>query len=543
MPHRKLISALVAVLALNTLGAAAFAANPAVSFDPAKGDHRDYRVGMRMQFKADDEPAASASRWFTLQSVMRYRVNATEPVLRINMEPRFMQAENNDEVLFSSAKPQAFEKTDIPELMHAGFDLTMNRESGETRLQDNGRIAMRTLANEAEAPIDQFEPQLFAPALAQPVPARPGEQMTIDGLENLPPLLLTVTQVDSNSVTATFKRAKDSSATAHAMDGTAYGTSARFTDIHGRVRIDRDSGWIDAMTIISEQTLKKGDRTARMRSATTMHAVDNPATGALYASLKQFKTNTLLAAMPGSELYLPDSTEDVPEDQGFDVSQQPLADAEGDFHIDDEDGALVLTIRYHTAANPNLDQLTLDTLTLRDANGKALDNDFVLAWIGPNFTEENTATVRLLPLGWDKADLDDMAEVEAGFTYQAIDAPADARLPLQDTPSQLDDGPAHARAVPINGGWLVTLRGSYTHYYAPDHNAVFEGDSAVSSDRADKGMRPTDQSLLDRVSNTDVWRQQYEIKGDVDSFALVLLRPTPGTSRQKLTFTRQNAAP
>ena len=54
MPHRKLISALVAVLALNTLGAAAFAADPAVAFDPAKGDHRDYRVGMRMQFKADD---------------------------------------------------------------------------------------------------------------------------------------------------------------------------------------------------------------------------------------------------------------------------------------------------------------------------------------------------------------------------------------------------------------------------------------------------------------------------------------------------------
>ena len=542
VPHRKFISALVAVLALNTLAAAAFAADSAVSFDPAQGDHRDYRVNMRMQFKADDEPAASASRWFTLQSVMRYRVDATDPLLQVNIEPRFMQAENNDEVLFSSAQPEAFEQSDIPSLMGAGFDLTLNRESGETRLQDNGRAALRALADQAEAPIDQFEQQLFAPALAQSVPARQGEQMTIDGLQNLPALRLTVTQVDSNSVTATFKRAKDSSAPAHAMDGTAYGTSARFTDIHGRVRIDRDSGWIDAMTLISEQALTKGDRTARMRSAMTMQAVDNPTTGALYDSLKQFKTNTLLAAMPGSELHLPDSADAVPEDQAFEASKQPLAHVDSNFHIDDEDGALVLTIRYHEDTNPGLDELRLDTLTLRDANGKRLDKNFVLEWIGPDFSEGNTAEVRLLPLGWQKDDLNDIAEVQATFTYQPIDAPADVALPLQDTPTQLDDGPAHARAVPIDGGWRVTLRGSYTQYYTPDHAAVFEGYSAVTSDHADSGVRPTDQTLLDHVDNTNVWRQQFELKGDIDAFDLVLLRPRANTTTATIKFTRRDPA-
>ena len=68
-------------------------------------------------------------------------------------------------------------------------------------------------------------------------------------------------------------------------------------------------------------------------------------------------------------MYLPESAADAPERRVIEPPQSPLADAEPVFHIDDEHGALVLDIRHHDGENIGIDQITVDTLTPRDAEG------------------------------------------------------------------------------------------------------------------------------------------------------------------------------
>ena len=109
---------------------------------------------------------------------------------------------------------------------------------------------------------------------------------------------------------------------------------------------------------------------------------------------------------------------------------------------------------------------------------------------------------------------------------------------LTDATTELDHGPAHARAVPVDDGWLITLIGSYSTYYTYDHTTVFKGRSAITSDRADGGAAPTDQVLLDSVDDPEVWVQQYELAGDIDSFALALYTAEAKASTHDLTFTR-----
>lgn len=540
MSNNKPLLALVALWALIANGAAtvAFAAPAEVVFHPSPNGQRDYRVGVRVQIDDGDDASAARSQWLTLQSVMRYRVTADGPAPKIHVEPRFMQAENESKTLFSSTRRDDLHNTSIPRLMRDGFDLIMDRDSESTRLQSSDREAWQAVAAKSTVPVDQLEQQLLAPALARAIPARQGAQITLEGFQGMPALRLTVAEVNRNSLTATFTRADDVPRPVQPMSGPCDCANALVTDVDGRVRIDRDSGWIQAMTLVSDRQIERGGRTAQLHRVVTMEAVDDSATGAMYDGLRVFKTNAMSAALPDSEMYLPETAEDARERPVVETPKQPLAHADTGFHIDDEDGALVLTITHHDDENVSLDQLALDALTLRDADGKTLDQGFVLDSIAPDFGQDDATRVRLLPLGWQPTDLSDIAEVAATFIYQPASAPSYVSLPLRDTPTQLEDGAAHASAVPIDDGWLVTLTGSYGAYYTYGLNAVFKGRSARTTNRGSDGIAHADRVLLDRVDDPDVWGLQFELKGDIDAFELMLYTAQAKPSTHQLTFRR-----
>ncbi|MES1924786.1 hypothetical protein [Salinisphaera sp. T31B1] len=512
-------------------GPVAAAASAQVAFDPAQDAPHAYRVAMRTQ--TEGTRYASSGQWLALQGVMRYRVRAgaDEPTLTMHAEPRFLQADNQDGVVFSSARPGGPEHALLARAMDSGFELDITRETGATRLKTGDEQAWQAIAAQTDIPLEQLGQLILAPAVTRAIPAKPGAQVTIDHWHGMPALRLTVEQVDRDSVTATIGRAENRAPDSRTAD-------IPVTDVTGRLRIDRRSGWITAMTLISDRQVGRAGRTLRLHSAVTLRAVDDPAIGGLYDSLRQFKTNAMLAALAGADMYLPESAADAPERREIEPPQNPLADSEPVFHIDDEHGALVLDIRHHNGENIGIDQITLDTLTLRDADGNTLDLGFVLESIGQNRDEDNTSRIRLLALGPQPDRLDEIAEVQASFTYQPVGAPTYVSLPLRDTATELEHGPAHARAVPVDDGWLVTLIGSYSTYYTYDHTTVFKGRSAITSDRADGGAAPTDQVLLDSVDDPNVWIQQYELEGDIEAFALSLYAAEANASTHELTFTR-----
>jgi len=533
---RKPILVLIALMALiaSTTAAVAFAAPAEIAFHPAPGEPHDYRVGMRVQ--VDGGKRSSSGQWLALQSVMRYRVNANGPALKMHVEPRFMQAENEERILLSSAQPSAPEYGPVARLMNTGFELTIARESGATQLEAGDRKAWQAIAEQTDVPLEQLGQLILAPAVVRNIPADKGAQVTIEHFHGMPALHLTVERVDRDSVTATIVRAADTAAATQAHSAHAGNTPV--TSVHGRLRIDRSSGWIKAMTLISDRQVARAGRTERLHSVVTMRAVDDPATGSMYDSLQVFKTNAMQAALAGYDMYLPKTAADAPERPVIDTPENPLADAETAFHIDNEHGALVLDIRHHNGENIRIDQPTLDALTLRDANGKALDIGFVLESIGRDYDKKSTSRIHLLALDGHRAPLSDIAEVEATFTYLPVGAPTYVTLPLRDIATELEHGPAHAEALPIQNGWLVTLTGTYTTYYTYDNTAVFKGSSAITSDRPDNGMAPTDQALLDSVDDPDTWIQQYQIEGDVDAFALALYPAQGKATTHELTFTR-----
>ena len=526
MKAGKPVLILIALWALFAAHGAA-AAPAEVVFDPAQSTPHTYRVAMRTQTEGARQ--ASSGRWLTLQGVMRYRVSAgaDEPMLTMHAEPRFLQADNQDGVVFSSARHSAPEHALLARTMDSGFELEMTSETGATTLQAGDDRAWQAIAAKLDLPVEQLGQLILAPAVARAIPAETGAQVTIDRLHGMPALRLTVEQVDRDSVTAAIDQAQ-----------AGHAANIPVTDVTGRLRIDRHSGWITAMTLISDRQVGRAGRTLRLHSAVTLRAVDDPATGGMYDSLRQFKTNAMLAALAGADMYLPESAADAPERRVIEPPQSPLADAEPVFHIDDEHGALVLDIRHHDGENIGIDQITVDTLTPRDAEGQPLDLGFVLESIGQNRDEDNTSRIRLLALGPQADRLDEIADVQAGVTYQPVSAPTYVSLPLRDATTELDHGPAHARAVPVDDGWLITLIGSYSTYYTYDHTTVFKGRSAITSDRADGGAAPTDQVLLDSVDDPEVWVQQYELAGDIDSFALALYTAEAKASTHDLTFTR-----
>ena len=519
MSKQTMMLALTALFALVAASQAsmASASTDTVAFEPAKGDQQTYRIGVRVL----SEGKGAYRDWQVAQSLLRYRVSATKPTRELHVTPRFMRVENEDKVVFSSAQPATLADSPLPALMQAGFDVAIDADDAASQVKASNNDAWRAAVDDNRTPLAAIVRQLLIPALAQPIPAHKGAEVEIAGFQGMPTLRLTVTEVDSDTVTATLAQTDERN-------------DPRFTHMRGRLLIDRDSGWIRALTLISDQHSPYG---GTQHVAQTLQAVDNPAVGGMGDGLRRLRINTLEAASPGYDLSLPTRADEATEREALDVPQQPLAHAETGFHVDDEDGALVLTIAHRDKENLDLDQMTLTKLTLRDANGEPLDQGFVLDSIGRDYGDQDSSAVRLLPLGWDRADLSDLAEVEATFRYQPVDGPTYVDLPLRDGPTHLDDTPAKAVAEPIDGGWLVTLTGAYTHLYLADNTTAFKGRSAVTSNRRRHGLTPTDRMLVEGVDTHALWIQQITLKGDIDTFALALYDDETPASTHTLTFT------
>ena len=545
MSTKKLVLALVALLALIAAGMATmlFWGSSGVAFDPAKGETRDYRVGVVAHVReGDDPPNAYNSQSLVMQSVMRYRVDADGPTLKMHVQPRFIDVEDGDGApMFSSANRDKLRGTPVIDLMSDGFDLIMDRKSGDTRLNAVNQDAWNEFTERlGSTQTDQFKQQMAAPSLTRELPAREGAQITVDAFQGMPALTLTVDTVTDDSVTVTLERADDADSAYTPIGGSDNNARMRVTAVHGRMRVDRDGGWIDAMTLISDQDVRTDDRSGHMHTIMTMHAVDDPALGSLANGLDQLRATAQMGQQSDEmELPLAHRPSEADRGRGFNPAKTPYADADPSFSIDEADNALVLTLAHDIGIDENLGMSTLKSLTLRDADGKTLDIPMVLESIGPDYAQGSMNTiVRLLPMGWQDAGLDRITEVEAQLDYAAPAEPEHVEIPLADTPTELHDGAAQARAVPTDDGWRLTLSGTEQTFYIFDSSAVFARDlSARISQKADDGLTPSDRTLLARVDVPDAWVQQILVEGRGDAFGLKLYKNMPGPSTHDVTFT------
>ncbi|ROO29956.1 hypothetical protein SAOR_01975 [Salinisphaera orenii MK-B5] len=514
-----------------------------VAFDPAKGETRDYRVGVVAHVReGDDPPNAYNSQSLVMQSVMRYRVDADGPTLKMHVQPRFIDVEDGDGAqMFSSANRDKLRGTPVIDLMSDGFDLIMDRKSGDTRLNAVNQNAWNEFTERlGSTQTDQFKQQMAAPSLTRELPAREGAQITVDAFQGMPALTLTVDTVTDDIVTVTLERADDADSAYTPVGGSDNNARMRVTAVHGRMRVDRDGGWIDAMTLISDQDVQTDGQKGHMHTIMTMHAVDDPALGSLANGLDQLRATAHISPQSDEvELPLAHRPSEADRGRGFNPAKTPYADADPSFSIDEADNALVLTLAHDIGIDENLGMSTLKSLTLRDADGQTLDIPMVLESIGPDYAKGSMNTiVRLLPMGWQDAGLDRITEVEAQLDYAAPAEPEHVEIPLADTPTELHDGAAQARAVPTDDGWRLFLSGTEQTFYIFDSSAVFARDlSARISQTAHDGLTPSDRTLLARVDVPDAWVQQILVEGRGDAFGLKLYKNMPGPSTHDVTFT------
>ena len=544
MSSKKLVLALIGVVALIGIGVAAVVlSKPSdITFDPAQGDTRDYRIGVIAQMREGDDPSSTSSQEsLVMQSVMRYRVDAAGPTLKLHVLPRFVQVQDKDGyTLFSSTQAAKLDDTPVPALMKDGFALIMDRNSGHTRLSAVNRDAWNAFKDHiGHAQAQQFEQQLGTPAVTDRIPARVGAQVSVDAFQGMPALTLTVDRVDDDSVSVALERTDDTP-TSYTTLGSGYdAVRTRVTAVHGRMRLSRDGGWIESLALISDQDVESQDKSGHIHTTMTMRHVDNPALGSIEDGLDQLGNRATTSVRDGGvKLPLAHSPAETEPLRANKPAPQPFADADARFSIDDKDHALVLTVIQDIAPDAHLGLSALKQLTLRDADGKVLDIPLVLESIGPDFSQgELNTRVRLLPMGWHDAKLDRIASVQARLDYRDPLQPESIELPLADTPTERQDPGAHIRATPTDDGWRLLLNVSEQTFYTYDPSAVYGDLSARLSDKAHDGLTPADLTQLARVDKPGAWIQQILVSGDSDRFPLALYTSAAPPSSHEIHFT------
>ncbi|MCS4502606.1 hypothetical protein NYO91_00800 [Arhodomonas aquaeolei] len=516
-----------------------------IRFSPAVGEQRDYRIDVSAVMREDDSQSSSSdTQAVTVQSVMRYRVDSARPSLTVHLDPRFIRAREGRQTFFSSARSGGLFRGPVRDLITGGFDLTMEPD-GETRLTATNHAAWNLITKQLTGTLGrQLEQHMLAPSVPLSLPAREGAQVTLDGFQGMPGLRLTVADIDEDSVFVDITRAEDGSTRVDPLRIMGHNLFIQFTNVSGRMRLERDSGWIQSLTLISDQRIDGFGTALNVHTQLAMNADDDPTTGAWADSLEWFTwTSGLAGVSDGYSLFLPQTDGEATDLPLIEPAEAPLADAGTTFRIDGKDNALALTIDHGINGNGKLGQLTLQELTLRDADGQALTIPLVLESIGIDYGDDDrqNTVIRLLPLGWADPGLERIASVDATVIYRPAEEPTHTQLPLADEPTEIRDGSVSARAVPVDGQpghWRILFAGKDNRYYTYDRTRNYAGLSGRLIDQAvDGGLSASDRTLMQRVDEPDRWFQQYAVEGDGDTFGLALFTESTESSRHILHFT------
>lgn len=515
-------------------------------FTPEVGEIHQYRIGLRVGIA----PGESVfDRAVVLQSVVRYRVtNRDDGRTTLRVEPRYMVGKMGHRILFDSTRAHDSNHDSFVAAMRSGFDLVVDSD-GHTQLAPaDGQAWNELMKQGAIRRVDQLKQQLNTPGVLAALPARVGATRTTGGFQTLPKIKLTVTDVSPDSIVVAIDRAADAQPVHVPIkpggDETVTMTLER---LHGRMHIARESGWIESLALVADQTGAKDDRTIPLHLDLSMQALpDDPAAGDMRNSLDGFERVAELAGddedMPGYPLHLPQNDEETrPVSDGSTAPAQLFPRAGATFRIDARHHELILRAPFNIEKNRSTGHIALAGLSLIDAQGKTLDLPMVVDTMRYDLVDDKIGIrTSLRPLGWSPADLSAIHEVRATFAHRGFDTVQHTGIELADHPTELRQGDGVARAIPIEGKphrWRIELRSQQSRFFVDRSQSYGALEVRNTNRRYGERLAPAEAGLIDRAVNPLAERTQLMAEGEAERFPLGYVRYDDTADRLPVTFT------
>ena len=542
---------ILGVLVLAVFGAAGMAAalslrasTPSLVFAPSAGDQHRYRIGNRVNVTIDGR---SLDHTATAYGLVRYRVVDTgEPVhLHADIDMLDLQFDYQPVLSSPALDPGDAYTTQVAEALGAGFDLR-RASDGRMRVTTVDEAAMQTLAKQFDRfGGDPFSQAVLGPAVPPGIPAREGAQAKLDGFQGFDGLTVTVEALDDTharlSVTGEFDTLAADSPLVQRMAPPTEAIEISDVRVAARMNVDRAHGWIEDMTLVVHLRMAVGERAATMRSITYAHRADNVLAGSTRTPLDGFSMLPI-EYVQGSDLrqaqysgvFAPPPMHEPPARIEPIDNTQILMGARGHLMLYLNDG--------NTPWLP-YGSLELQNATALDANGKPVDRPLAYNRVSYDEADGGGWLFDLVALGWESADMNDIAEVRADIGYRRRETGEPVTLALDDRRHVLEHGDARAVAEPIAGtthAWRVTLTSGGQRQYWLDPMTLPDGVSGTGwVQDPDTWLTPADQIMLARNEHPGAWHNTLRIEADRPSLELTLLDADNGriTQTETVRFT------
>lgn len=361
-----------------------------VTFVAKEGDEARYWVYTHADIKFGYRTETQST-----QSLMHYRIGEVGDSIKMHVKPDYIQLSSGNHKVSSFEVSSS--NADFQQLYSSGFDVTVDKESGEL-LELKGRDEQawqKFLERGGQQFVDSLQQGMNTPGLLSSIPAKAGSVVSLPDF-NGQAAQLTVQSVTDTSLSAIIE--------SQSIDGRLY----------GKVSIDRDSGWVQKLMVVVESSVEIMDREGNSRVTIIMTPENEP-----FSSFGVFDDAQIY-----DELY--NSWNDIaqwPDDWQQELEEVSAADVfayeKGMFKPSDQ--GYKFTFLHQLAEKMSLGHMTYQNIEGFDKDGQPLDIDFSPldnAYFSSFRSQYMESHASVAPLGWGKQALfEQLSKITATADY------------------------------------------------------------------------------------------------------------------------------
>lgn len=505
----------------------------ATSLEPEDGSQRQYYIGMRSGTGAPD----TITDKLAIENIARYGLRTqNNHALTLNIEPRFLRITSGvSDVLYESNRSKERELTSAS-TMETDFGLEVTSDGNATPNTENSAFWKTINSRQDAFTSEQVGQALSIPGLITSLPLEVGATAALNGLPSLPEMTLTVTEITDEWITADISASEHAQPVVLPVGSDEIEVTANLVESHGRIRVNRDTGWLESLALFIEQAVHHGKRTVPRHLLLYVKALpDDTATGENFLDLLRFSSSGLPTSLKDDpttyefEYTLPQVETKAPLN-----NTQPTDDIETLFpdrdqaiyRIDEGDNVLILRVPFNIEDHQTPGYASLSELTLTDAQGEKIEFPLLTTDVlqGVRNTDGVTIEIRLKPLGWNEVDWGAIHGVSATLAYRTYTVEEQLFIELADTPQEITRGEATAKTIPLESEpnqWRLVLENQQDQLMI-DRSAGYKDINAFSTSRLyDSPLSLTEKSLLYGITDPLSWVMQLRLEGDPQRFPLI----------------------
>lgn len=236
-----------------------------ITFNAAEGDSRQYWA----KTWVDVDIEGDFSRTIHSDMLIDYQVRERNELTKLDVRPRFIDI-NGGGVHINTSKLDSDQKPFIA-MMDKGITLTLDLKQGKVlELSSDSEAVREVLQKMSRGPAAKANDMFQSPTLAMTMPAKQGTTQTITLANGLQATAELFRLTEQKALIRLHTEA------ASASDETQTSDEPQPKNIAATMMIDRDSGWIDSLTLIAHLNMRYMGRSVDITQHVLMRPNTNP---------------------------------------------------------------------------------------------------------------------------------------------------------------------------------------------------------------------------------------------------------------------------